>query len=417
MGSSHDACRVIAAPLVLLFSLCLPSAASAQESTEVVGAVYLPVKVRDFLEAHQGAAWRPEPMTPVPGGHPDFTPVAEAAAPQRGAIEPWIDTLGAKSSFEGDHRNPKLIVPMVTKGYTGLKEFNAWFNDRDSTVNRSYLVYLKFDVREDCILSYNSDAFFPIDDGKVFYPLDIPPRHTFGHRQPVWPQHNFGFTLEFHTSFTYVKGGGQRFRFSGDDDVWVFINDSLVIDLGGIHSEESAEVLLDDFPPGFFRDGKKYPFDLFFAERQPTGSHLRIETSILFDLGFKDLVAVKARRAADAIISCYGKYVEVPDEEPPSPPAVSASAGHGRQGKPVVRTTVTAGGITVTIEGAGASAVTGIHLYTLDGSEKRLEQVTGRVEDERAVWAGTVADVSSGAYVLQVRSGARRLNTEVVAFR
>jgi fibro-slime domain-containing protein len=49
--------------------------------------------------------------------------------------------------------------------------------------------------------------------------------------------HNFFFTTEIHTSFQYQ--GGETFSFTGDDDVWVFI------DIGGVHPAENASVRLD----------------------------------------------------------------------------------------------------------------------------------------------------------------------------
>ena len=81
------------------------------------------------------------------------------------------------------------------------------------------------------------DGYFPIDNelfGNI-YELD---GETFD------DGHNYHFSVEIHTKFKYVQNG--QFWFSGDDDVWVFFNNKLVIDLGGVHGEEETEISLDE---------------------------------------------------------------------------------------------------------------------------------------------------------------------------
>lgn len=112
-------------------------------------------------------------------------------------------------------------------------------------------------------------GFFPID-GRAFADESAGEDNL---------SHNFAFTTEIHTEFEYV--GGEVFTFSGDDDVWVFVNERLAIDLGGLHPRRLGSVDLDKQANALGIDvGKTYKLDIFHAERHTRASNFRIETTI-----------------------------------------------------------------------------------------------------------------------------------------
>ncbi len=124
--------------------------------------------------------------------------------------------------------------------------------------------------------------------------------------------HNFSFTMEMHDTFTYVKG--LTFAFEGDDDVWAFINNHLVMDLGGIHQAATGQFSIDAIAPQLgLVAGNRYPFDLFYAERHSTASDIKITTNLINpQIKNLTLVAVPPRdtiAAGDSVVY-FGKIYD-----------------------------------------------------------------------------------------------------------
>lgn len=79
------------------------------------------------------------------------------------------------------------------------------------------------------------------------------------------------------------SAGEESFSFTGDDDLWVFINGKLAIDLGGVHAPMAGEVDLAARAAELgLQPGEEYPIDFFQAERMNSQSNFHVETSLAF---------------------------------------------------------------------------------------------------------------------------------------
>lgn len=117
----------------------------------------------------------------------------------------------------------------------------------NSTTN-SFDVYDKAGVYKDSVSDANRGQFFPFDSAdKVFEERNAqlsPIGITDGTNDRL--NHHFGMSMT--TEFVQPKEGKTTdlkdmvFKFSGDDDVWVYIDGVLVGDLGGIHEKATLEI-------------------------------------------------------------------------------------------------------------------------------------------------------------------------------
>jgi fibro-slime domain-containing protein len=175
------------------------------------------------------------------------------------------DDKGAVATTLGADQKPVFAGTAPTATLTDAAAFDTFFRNVPGT-NLPFVFYLYF-APNGGVSSFSSTAFYPLD-GLGFGDEGMDDQRML---------HNFHFTTEIHTAFQYQ--GGENFSFTGDDDVWVFINNQLVIDLGGVHSAETASVALDTLG---LTPGQIYPFDMFQTERHTTQSNFRADTNLTF---------------------------------------------------------------------------------------------------------------------------------------
>ena len=175
-------------------------------------------------------------------------------------------TLGPdrKPVWAGPTQDP---VPNPTQlFFTGKKEFDQWYRDV-SGVNMTYYESLTLlqSATNKTTYAMNSDTDSPWYDLCGFFPLDDltkphvdqntgqPVTYHYDQGQPddrtchayqglgfgnSWANHNYSFTTELRYWFQYE--GNENLKFTGDDDVWVFINGTMAVEMPGTHNRAVA---------------------------------------------------------------------------------------------------------------------------------------------------------------------------------
>jgi fibro-slime domain-containing protein len=136
--------------------------------------------------------------------------------------------------------------------------FDAWWGDTHGAMPFT----LTLNEVVPGLFLYSNDAFFPIDD-------------ALGGNEGL--PHNYHFTLHLEGVMSFTAT--DAFHFLGDDDLWVYIDGRLVMDLGGVHGTAGVTVTGADLLSLGLLEGNAYALDIFFAERHTTSSSFGIATS------------------------------------------------------------------------------------------------------------------------------------------
>lgn len=218
--------------------------------------------------------------------------------------------------YEDDYQN--MILPQVNIKDAEGNVTDAYFFDCDFAINANNrdttaVIYDKVNH----VLGLNTDANVTADiaflptSGKGTATGETNSPYYFdasAKNEGAYRNRDYLFTLSSNGSFVYERD--LYFQFKGDDDVYLFINGQLVLDIGGTHPSTDASIYIDDYVDWAWsvkkgesnykglayaalsdadrarvdalalEEGGFYSLDFFYMERHGAGSNLKIITNI-----------------------------------------------------------------------------------------------------------------------------------------
>ena len=337
----------------------------------------------------------------------DYTPFAESGPKDncgltKGLVRPALNAKG-RPVWTG---KVNCDIGTTTDGpqfwYDSLYRDNGAITQTRSATAKSVNAFtcVPLTLKLDTLLgyyAYDNQSFFPLDTFKNLKGGGVNP---FNMGSP-----NFHFAMHAKASFEYVPG--LQFKFRGDDDVWIFIDKKLALDLGGQHGPEVGEIKLDNLG---LKEGKSYQFDMFYSERHTNGSSILIQTTM-------NLVPTVDVQVDSSVTGSGLDYkiwtVETTNRADICPENGAQSSATRRPGVATTYTLMFPDGTREVLDSAKAVGYPGLRIYE---GNSRITVDTVRLKNSGKFTSGThVIEISYGTFTQTISFTVVSLSVKAVA--